>query len=100
VAKNRRGRRGGRSPKHDSLSRDERAAYGGEAGFAPSQEMIRCGSCRDFELSPPSLYDSSTSAGKRLNPRRSFGCEECGGWGWVPAHGKQRLDPMMIPKRG
>lgn len=74
---------------------------GGEAGFAPSQDYVRCPSCRDYELSPPTLYDSSTSAGRKMNPRRSFDCEEPGCFGgWIPAHGKQRLDPMMIPKRG
>lgn len=86
--------------KRDPLSRDERASLSGESGFAPSQDTIRCPDCRDYELSAPSLYDAATSHGRKLNARRSFGCETCNGWGWVTAYGKQRLDQYMIPKRG
>ena len=95
----RRGKRGTRPPKVD-LSRDERAAYGGEAGFAPRQYHVRCSSCRDNELSPPGVDDPASPAGKRLGRRRSFRCEECDGAGVVSATHKQGIDQYMIPKRG
>lgn len=93
-----RGKRGG--ARDSSLSRDERSQYG-ETGFAPLQDWRRCPDCRDNELSPPSSYDEERAAGRQVGPQRTYGCETCspfGRLGWIPATGKERLDPYMTPK--
>lgn len=79
-----------------TLSRDERSALYGEAGFAPIQDKVRCPSCRDNELSAPSVYDPEARGGRSIGARVTFSCEEedCV-MGWIPAYGKKRLDPYM-----
>lgn len=94
-----RGSRGYRAPR-DPLSRDERAAYGGESGFAPRQLHVTCPSCLHNELSPPSIYDPERRLGRFLGRRRDYHCEECGGWGVVPATTKQGIDQYLVPKKG
>lgn len=83
------------------LSRNEREYYGGETGPSALQELIRCPSCRDNELSPPTPEDPQLPYGRQMGFRATFGCEEPGCVnGWIPAVGKQRLDPYMIAKKG
>ena len=99
VPRNKRGGRGLGVPR-DPLSRDERAAYGGEAGFAPLQHHVICQSCRDNELSPPSDPDPWRRLGRFLGRRRDYRCELCGGYGVVAVDGLDRLDAYMLPHRG
>jgi hypothetical protein len=95
----RRGSRGGRELR-DPLSRDERAAYGAESGFSPLQYHVICPSCLDNQLSPPSLADPSDSRGRRHGRKHFYSCENCSGFGVVPASRKEGLDQYMLPRRG
>jgi hypothetical protein len=80
-----------------SYGRYERAAIGGEAGFAPVQLVRRCDDCLQNELAEPSDPEPDTARGRHMGHRRYYNCPTCLGFGVMPA---SVIDPYMLPRKG
>ena len=89
-----------RTEKSDSLASTRDSCADGSTwtvSDAPVPLVTRCPDCLQNELAEPSDYDPDTARGRRMGKRRYFRCPTCSGYGVVPAYGKDRLDPYMIP---